>query len=273
MPKHLNSHIKELNLQALPLSDRKSEVDMLNEIHGTLSAAEYDCKVCLNKGVIFYMEGEEVVCKECECIRTRKSLISMSRSGLSEIMSVKNFKNFEIEHDFQKLMRDNAVKFVREKGRCFFIGGQVGCGKTHICTAIAGYMIKHGKGVRYLQWRDDTPKLKAGMADGDSLTEIEKLKKIDVLYIDDLFKNQQGQEPTNADINLAFDIINYRYINSELITIISSEKTFVELLTIDEAIASRIAEMSTGYTLSIAKDIRKNYRLKDVLKNESSYTE
>ena len=85
---------------------------------------------------------------------------------------------------------------------------------------------------------------------------IDRFKKAEVLYIDDLFKtgrNPDGSEPkpTAADINAAFEIINYRYNNPALLTIISSELNEDELLDIDEAVGGRIFERSKS--ISIAK--------------------
>ena len=80
------------------------------------------------------------------------------------------------------------------------------------------------------------------------------------MYIDDLFKTKQGASVTAADINIAFEILNYRYIN-DMLTIISSEKTLREILDIDEAVGSRIYEMAQGYILNISADPAKNYRM------------
>ena len=62
-------------------------------------------------------------------------------------------------------------------------------------------------------------------------------KTVPVLYIDDLFKTEAGKLPTTADVNIAFEIINHRYINPDYITVISTEKTMDELIAIDEAVA------------------------------------
>lgn len=254
-----------MNLQELQSCKQKTEADVLNDMSGNLSADIFDCEKCKNKGFIFLMNGDELLRKTCECMSYRDSAIRLKKSGLSKSIQKYTFNNYKIEQEFQKLMRDKAVNFIKNNGICLFMGGQSGCGKTHLCTAAAGYFLKHGKQVRYLQWRDDTPKIKIGIADGSSQNHIEELKKVEVLYIDDLFKNKEGTEPTGADINLAFEIINYRYINSELITIISAQKTLAELLSIDEAIGSRIVEMAGQYNISINKDIKKNYRLKGLL--------
>jgi DNA replication protein DnaC len=61
-------------------------------------------------------------------------------------------------------------------------------------------------------------------------------------------------------VNVAFEIINYRYNNPNLLTIISSELSEDELLDVDEAIGGRIYERAR--TFSIAKDRKRNYRIR-----------
>jgi DNA replication protein DnaC len=87
------------------------------------------------------------------------------------------------------------------------------------------------------------------------------MKQVDVLYWDDLFKHPK--EPTSFEIDLAFEVLNYRYLNLKP-TIISSERTPNELLAIDEALGSRILERSKGH-LAVIQGIECNYRLKDVM--------
>jgi DNA replication protein DnaC len=113
-------------------------------------------------------------------------------------------------------------------------------------------------------WCEDSKKLKALVNEyTEYQTAISELKNVPVLYIDDFFKTQHGEQPTKGDINLAFEILNHRLMNPELITIISSEKTMMNLLEYDEATMSRIYQHTGTYKTDIPKDIKKNYRLKD----------
>ena len=129
-----------------------------------------------------------------------------------------------------------------------------------MCTAIVGELLKRGIAVKYCLWRDESTRLKALANKLEFDTEIAVYKRTDCLYIDDLFKTKQGISVTAADINIAFEILNYRYIN-DMLTIISSEKTLREILDIDEAVGSRIYEMAQGYMLNLQADKAKNYRV------------
>jgi DNA replication protein DnaC len=113
-----------------------------------------------------------------------------------------------------------------------------------------------------MMWRDEAVNLKAMVNEHQEYKEkLDELKKAPILYIDDLFKTQNGKEPTQADVNLAFSIINYRYQDKVRTTIISCEYTTAELMAIDEAVGSRIFERSKSYRVEIKKDQGKNYRV------------
>ena len=87
-----------------------------------------------------------------------------------------------------------------------------------------------------MKWRDDSTVIKASIKYADAYAGlVEPLKEAPVLYIDDFLKTNSG-EPTVADINLAFEIINARYNRKDLVTIISSEYYIGDLLEIDQAV-------------------------------------
>jgi DNA replication protein DnaC len=193
----------------------------------------------------------------------------MKRSGLKDIIRDYTFDKFVASEPWQQTIKEAAVNYSENPNGWFALFGQSGCGKTHLCTAISRKFLLDGKRVVYMLWRDEIVRIKDAARGGDDSEELRKLldryKTADVLYIDDLFKTGRAADntmpkPTPADINYAFEIINYRYNNPALLTIISSEMTIDELLDIDEAIGGRIYERATAFT--IGKSREKNYRLK-----------
>jgi DNA replication protein DnaC len=147
--------------------------------------------------------------------------------------------------------------------------GQPGSGKTHLCTAIARHRLLAGDEVRYMAWRDKVTEIKALSLDNDRRAELLQLyKTVQILYIDDLFKIGRAADgtatPTAADVGIAFEILNARYIN-HLTTIISTEKTPQELVEIDEATGSRIIEMAGGNVYAISRNTSRNYRLRNMV--------
>ena len=155
---------------------------------------------------------------------------------------------------------ETGYLILRRNGRIFITGNS---GKTHICTAIAAYYIKAGLETQYMLWVEESKKLKALVTDYHEYQRaIEPYKETPVLYIDDFLKTRQGEMPTQADINLAFEIINHRLMSDGKITIISSEKTLGEMLEYDEGTMSRIFQECGEYKNIIERDINKNYRLR-----------
>lgn len=254
--------------------------DAYNSSVGDLDKKDgYNCSECKNKGYIAIPRLDDMfgywseVHRECKCQKIRRTIARLERSGLKNVIKDYTFDKYEATENWQGILKDKAIEYTRSHGDAwFFIGGQSGAGKTHICTAIAGSFLAKGVDVKYMLWRDDVTKIKSSITDNEKYEEIITSYKIaSVLYIDDLFKNgkdQNGnvQRPTGADVQVAFEILNYRYNNKELITIISSERTIHELIDIDEAIGGRISEKSVqyGFGFNLKNDINKNYRLKNV---------
>lgn len=240
----------------------RSWADRYNQEQGNLQG--YDCPKCKNRGnFASVVDGYEVM-TPCECMAYRETLYKIQKSGLKNSIDKQTFDSFNAPTDWQEQMKNRAIAFVNNyENKWFYIGGQVGCGKTHICTAIVGELFRRGKTGQYMLWRDEAVKLKANVNDSTEYQKlINPLKTVDVLYIDDFFKTERDKLPTQADINIAFEIINYRYNNDELITIISSERTINDLLDIDEAVGSRIYERTKESNVIIGKDKNKNYRLR-----------
>ena len=83
---------------------------------------------------------------------------------------------------------------------------------------------------------------------------VNDLKNIEVLYLDDFFKVEQGKLPTQSDVNIAWEILNFRY-NKNLKTIISTELLLADIENIDESTAGRIIEKATReFCVNIGKD-------------------
>lgn len=258
-----------------PMSPKEYEqfkVDGLNATEGNRHEEDgYHCNTCRNKGYIIklaeYEDGSfHQVCSDCKCVEIRNSIMRMKRSGLKDIIKDYTFDKFEDPEPWQKAIKAAAVEYAKNPEGWFFLGGQSGAGKTHLCTAICREFLLAGKRVRYMLWRDDIVKIKGAVTDSEEYSKIiDQFKTVDVLYIDDLFKTGKAadnsvQKPTGADVNVAFEIINYRYNNPSLLTIISSELTEDELIDIDEAIGGRIYERAKAFTIGKSRD--RNYRIK-----------
>lgn len=257
-----------------PREYEQFKADGLNATEGTRHLEDgYHCEACKNKGYIIKVVEDDAgsfhqVCCECKCEPVRRSIMRMKRSGLKDIISDYTFGKYEATEAWQQALKSAAMAYAKKPKGWFALCGQSGCGKTHLCTAICREFLLEGKQVVYMLWRDDIANLK-GVANDPELRMpmINRFKQAEVLYIDDLFKtgkDKDGKEtrPSSADINTAFEILNYRYCNPDLLTIISTEWSEDELVDIDEATGGRIFEKSGANGFSIAKDRSRNYRTK-----------
>lgn len=257
-----------------PKEIEQAKVDGFNSAAGNRNEKDgYDCPICKNKGFVGFLSenngryGMDVVF--CQCNKVRSSIAKMNRSGLKNVIRDNTFERYEATEEWQKNIKAAAMEYAKNPEGWFYIGGQPGSGKTHLCTAICREFLLENKGVRYMQWRDEVAKLKEYSYDTDyRQSTMDDFKACEVLYIDDLFKcgkkpDGGEQRPTSADINIAFEILNFRYNNPALITIISSELGADDLMDIDEAIGSRIYEKTKP--IKISRDRAKNYRMKNEL--------
>ena len=254
--------IKQMD-RNMDTSDRLTKLlqkscDLTNSRVKNLLNDGYNCEKCCNRGwTAQVINGYEVVV-ECECIAIRNNMNKANKSGLSAILKKYSLDNYKVSSEWQGKIKKSAYEFLENKRGWFFIAGQSGAGKTHICTGICRELIKTGHNVKYMLWLDDVYKLKKFDEEAENLRET--LKSIEVLYIDDLFKTDRNEIPSSADIRIAMEILNFRYINNKM-TIISTEKNISEIFNIDVAIGGRIAEMSRENIINIKNEKEKNYRL------------
>lgn len=258
-------------------------VKLSNMDPGNLNERDgYECSQCLNRGFIWKLEertgkdGEPVyveVHSQCDCMKVRASIRRMKRSGLEPLLKRCTFDKYETPEGWQQTIKEKAMAFPKVseqlENKWFFMGGGVGSGKTHLCTAIAREFLLQGKEVRYMLWVKHSQEMKAAVNDESYSKMLAALQNVEVLYIDDFFKpmkDDRGKDlpPTKADIRLAYEIIDHRYQHRDLITIISSERHIHELEEIDSAVGSRIYEMTKQNAYNIAKSKERNYRLRDM---------
>lgn len=259
--KNMIPKISEINTELSYTEYLQLKADSYNSKIGNLKG--YDCPICKNKGYIEKIIDESEVLAECKCLKTRDTLRRIKNSGLEELLRYSSFRSFNCYEPWAEQLKDRAKRFLESESLCLFLGGQSGCGKTHLCTAVIGGFIKKGKSAQYLVWRDDSPKLKALVNDREYTVIIDSYKKADVLYIDDLFmqKDRGCEKVTDADVKLAFELIDYRARN-KLITVISTNFLINEIIDISEPLGSRIFDIARGFCIDIPYDKNKNYRLR-----------
>lgn len=222
----------------------------------------YQCGKCLNRGYRYVVRDNELKTQMCSCMEARRSLREIEKSGLGGCLEEYSFETFQTPEPWQEKVLSGAREYVENhEGKWFFIGGNSGSGKTHICTAICGAFLKAGMGVRYMLWASDIRRLKAISNDAGYDERFDEFAQAEVLYIDDLFKVKAGVELSGADVQRTYELINDRYLHPERPTIISTERSVADIIGVDEATGSRIYSRCKGYTFELGCDAAKNWRL------------
>ena len=232
----------------------------LNNLEKDWDKSSYKCNKCRDLTFII----NDGVATPCECRAVKEAKDILRKSGISEEFRNKNFENFKTINDSQSI---NAYNKAKEYSNNFHIiknntqnsimfMGQPGSGKTHLSLSIANVLMDNGVGVVYMGYRDVITQIKQNIMDDVYYNKVmNRYKNAKVLLIDDLFKGSISK----SDINIMFEIVNYRYFNN-LPMIMSTEKGGKELIEIDEAIGSRILEMAKDYNMEL-KGGKLNYRI------------
>lgn len=205
------------------------------------------CAECKGKGFIaFSLDGAFAV-RECACMTRRRCLARIRRSGLGEMYERYTLDAYIASEPEQQHIKSKALDYIKGASGWFFVCGRSGSGKTHITAAIARELIEAGMETRYFMWRHDAPRLKASVNDRAEYERMmQELTDCRVLVIDDLWK---GGNVTEADVNVTFELLNARYNAPSKLTLISTEKSINQILSIDEAIGGRICERAKGFIL------------------------
>lgn len=253
---------KAANSQSLPNLEAIGEPWPLSwaETYNVTPGKQADsCPICHGKKTV---ASETVVngivyrqSRSCSCAAKDRNVALASRSGLNALFAKYGFDNYREDEPWQREAVMKARGYLANKDKGWFVmAGKPGSGKTHLCVAVCKTLLEQGEPVLYAPWREFAPRLKRAVNDKEYEKIIWPYKNKRHLFLDDLFKGTI----TESDANIAYELLNGRY-NAMLPTIISTEKTLPELLEIDEAIGSRIAEMCKGYYVQTRGD---NYRLK-----------
>ena len=227
----------------------------------------YHCDICNDESFTYHDDDEgRFIAVPCTCRGIRNSIRLMENSGITDAFLRCTFDSYKTMN-LESLQRGKrqAEKYVedfldieKKTRNSILFSGQVGAGKTHLGIAISQELIQKGIAVSYMPYRTAVTKLKQNIVNDEAAyeKELNQYRKARVLFIDDFLKGKI----TESDINMMYEIVNYRYMN-QLPMIISTEKSLKELIQFDEAIGSRIIEMSREHVV-VFKDKSLNYRLK-----------
>lgn len=248
------------------LTMERIRIKSFNESAGTMT--DWNCPECRNKGDVAFLDGDKMRCRPCKCQPIRRCIRRMRESGLGDALEHCTFDRYEAIQPWQKSMKQVAYQYAQHPNGWLLMAGQSGCGKTHLCTAVVGELLRQGMEVVYMPWKEDTAKLKAAAMDAEGRDRLmDRLMNAQVLYIDDLLwynRADSHSRPSDADVKLAFELLTHRE-NGKKLTIISTELMPHELGRINEAVAGRILHNAVGNICTVNADQRRNYRLRHVV--------
>jgi DNA replication protein DnaC len=208
----------------------------------TFTQSSYKCEKCRDtRWILVPQEKYAPLAVSCECMELEKVKNTWIAAGLNPELCNHTFSNFEIWNEASRNAKATAANYFKDysaikkaRHNSILLCGEVGSGK------------------------DIITKLKQNMLNEEFYQRtISKYQSCELLLIDDLFKGKI----TESDINIIFEILNYRYLN-HLPIIISTEFLIDELLDFDEAVGSRIYEMCREYMVEIERGRERNFRMR-----------
>lgn len=210
----------------------------------------YDCDICKDKGYLLNEDNKFI--GYCEChkektlsLRKEQAHQYLKESHLENVYKRYTFENWKTPTQWHKEYKQQVMKFAKQPSNAFLYLAQSGNGKTHLLSALTVYLIGQGKSGLYIKWQEEIGNAKRNYWNM-SQDLVDKMKSVEVLYLDDFLKVETLNDVHKEETRLAFEIIDARYHQDDLITIISSEWNIVDLGRYNEALIGRLVEMAGG---------------------------
>ena len=227
--------------------------------HHQRTAANYECQQCKDElGYLVRDESGNEKWRICECVERRRQKRLFKSSNISGEFQHITFDGFVLDgrpqcvHSAYNAVQHYLANFESLRGTAnnsIALLGVPGSGKTHLLIAAANALLAQGVGVLYFPWVEGSNELRGAVAKkADVQAKIDAMKNVDVLFIDDLFKGRK--EVKDFQLEWLFEVVNYRYLN-HLPLMVSSERYFDQIFSIDEGIGRRIFERSRAHKVDM----------------------
>lgn len=181
--------------------------------------------------------------------KRRENIVTyLKKSGIPERFEGRGFSAYIPESDGARkalsICRGYAERFpeMRSLGACLVMCGKPGTGKSHLAAAVASHVIReHARSAVYLTILKAIRQVKETYRRNSDVTEQEALDalcKPDLLILDEV----GVQYGTDAEKQIAFEIINTRYENLRPTIIISNLNAAELTAFIGERVMDRLKE-------------------------------
>ena len=193
-----------------------------------------ECKQ-LSKGERLDLKYDGVLIEEIEYCeyalekKNRESLLNRyAYCDVAKNLVDLDLKNVQYSEEQKDLYLKLASILCEKSNKGLYITGDLGVGKTYLCTALANSLVKEGKKVAFVKVSNFFNEMKSYIGNGSEMVDrnISILKKADYLFLDDI-----GSEAVSEFVrdDILFRILDYRLENN-LITIFTSNLNKEELL-------------------------------------------
>lgn len=175
------------------LQSEKKQLIKKHKLPDNIYEIWWDCPKCQDTGFI-------EIGKKCSCLLSEEFQVRWQESGLSPEQKQQTFTTFTLDwYKDKERYRDileQCLLFCEkvhkgEKAESLLFCGPVGTGKTHLCSAIANYLLQSGLAVIYLKSGklfDLIREYKFGPEANEqgTIRKLDFLYRADLLIIDDL---------------------------------------------------------------------------------------
>lgn len=202
-------------------------------------------------------QGKIVPCPVCyDRIHATKNRLA---SGLPEELKDKTLKGYEHSEPWQRKALEVAESFAKKPEGLLFLGGQSGCGKSHLAAGIIYYVSKSGsQPPLYYSWPELLAAVRRISRDWKSTDIRETLKDCRTVVVLDDFLAAPNSRPSTAALETAFEIVSARTAN-KLPTVLASPYTAERINALYSVLFKKIVRAAGDLLISIDPDENKDY--------------
>ncbi len=202
-------------------------------------------------------QGLRVPCPSC--YDRQHAAKNRLASGLPEELKDKTLTNFEYSESWQRQALESAVSFAKNPAGLLFLGGQSGCGKSHLAAGIIYYVSKSGsQPPLYYSWPELLAAVRRSTRDWKAADIRETLKDCRAVVVLDDFLAAPNSRPTTAALETAFEIVSARVANKRP-TVLASPYTAEKINALYSVLFKKIVRAAGDLLISIDPDESKDY--------------
>jgi len=209
--------LEDLKKAREALQEEKHELFIKYHLPENIDQVWWDCLKCEDRGYLGIGE-------KCACILQEEKEEHWRLSGLAPEQKEQTFNNFSLKwyeeqeryhHILQQCLEFSEKVCAGEKTENLFLCGNIGTGKTHLCSAIANYVLQAGLDVVYLKIGTMLDLIREYKYNFDksavfSPNQLQNLYRVSLLIIDDLGTEVSTDFVREQLFYLFDERINYR---------------------------------------------------------------